>query len=476
MDARKLEQIIIKPKVDAIITSPPYYNLKDYGYPEQIGFGRNYSDYLDDLANVFSQCYKVSKQTASMWVIIDTFKENGRLMPLPLDICAKMNEKKIGWILRDIIIWNKGKTLPWSRKGQLRNIFEYILFFTKSDNYKYYIDRIKISDPAELKEWWVKYPERYNPLGKVPSDIWTFLIPTQGSWGHGFLRHFNPFPIKLIERILLLSTDEGDVILDPFAGSGAVLAVAENMNRKAIGLEMKEEYVNMYKQHVRKEVSEEFDIRKKELATLEETRRKLEDLIKRLRLLKYPKTLVRRLQLQGITHKELPINSIFVIANAPAKQNSKSSSNKFHFLNEDIFLLLERDVNRKKLIKEIQPVMSKPPLSKFGISANLSFFTREEFLTMFNKKPLFDENQLWMYVRGTFFMFHSKTSLERWKQESKLAYWRDYFRNGVPPILSNIRVYQNPINSKKIILREPELTINDLLSYILERNSSVVSI
>ncbi|MFH1194431.1 MAG: site-specific DNA-methyltransferase [bacterium] len=165
LDARQLLNTIKLPLVDLIITSPPYADLKNYGTRDQIGFGQNYEmEYLPALKNVFFQCYATTKENGAMWIVVDTFKKYGQLKLLPFDvarICAEC-----GWILRDIIIWDKGKTLPWSHKGQLRNRFEYILFFTKTNNYKYYVDRIK--DPIDLKEWWVKYPERYSQKEKNP--------------------------------------------------------------------------------------------------------------------------------------------------------------------------------------------------------------------------------------------------------------------------------------------------------------------
>src|SRR5207253_1419630 len=142
----------------------------------------------------------------------------------------------VGWLLKDIIIWNKTRTLPWSGHGQFRRIFEYILFFAKTSAFKYHVDRIK--EPDDLKEWWVKYPERYSPKGKVPSSIWTFPIPVQGSFSRSNFRHFCPFPSSLIERILLLTTDLGDCVFDPFAGSGVVLAQAKAMGRRFIGCDV----------------------------------------------------------------------------------------------------------------------------------------------------------------------------------------------------------------------------------------------
>ena len=155
-DARDLSSISKENDIDVTITSPPYGHLKDYGSSKQIGRGQSYEEYLDSLVTIFGQIYQFTRDTGSLWVVVDTFKSKSKIKLLPFDLSSRL--EKIGWILRDIIIWDKTKTLPWSRRGQLRNVFEYILFFTKTEKYKYHIERIK--ETEALEECWVRYPER----------------------------------------------------------------------------------------------------------------------------------------------------------------------------------------------------------------------------------------------------------------------------------------------------------------------------
>src|SRR3989344_275632 len=185
-DARTLSKVVSN-DIDLVLTSPPYFDLKDYGSANQIGYGQAYDDYLNDMERVLKQCFKVTKDTGSMWLIVDTLKKSGQFKLLPFDLC-KIAEKA-GWKLQEIIIWEKDRTLPYSRKGEMRNIFEYVLFFVKTNDFKYYPKRITDFD---LKEWWIKYPERYSTGGKIPTDIWKFPIPVQGSWGSSYIRHFCP--------------------------------------------------------------------------------------------------------------------------------------------------------------------------------------------------------------------------------------------------------------------------------------------
>lgn len=103
-----------------------------------------------------------------------------------------------------------------------------------------------------MKKWWIRYPERYNPKGKAPDEIWDYGIPIQGSWGNGYVKHFCPLPTDMIGNMIQLTSDEGDVILDPFAGTGSVLVQAAYMNRKYVGSELNREYINMFHNYFEK--------------------------------------------------------------------------------------------------------------------------------------------------------------------------------------------------------------------------------
>lgn len=233
-----------------ILTSPPYFDIKNYGdAPNQIGHKQTYQQYLNDVAGVLQQCYQLSGDEATLWLVIDTVTRGGRTYPLPFDLDRTMTRyrRRKTWILRDIIIWNKYKNIPWHAKGRFRSQFEYILFFSKGEDYAYHLDRVR--EIADYKKWWLTYPERYNPNGKPPSDVWDFTIPIRG-WGNGYQRHLCPFPFPLVERVLSLSSDEGDLILDPFAGSGSVIALARQMNRRAIGIDINPRYKEQFETEV----------------------------------------------------------------------------------------------------------------------------------------------------------------------------------------------------------------------------------
>lgn len=233
-DARRLTEVLSStdPRVDVVITSPPYWDLKDYKIPNQIGYGQTKGKYLADMGKVLGDCLIVTKPTGSLWVVVDTYREGGELQLLPLELAERARE--VGWKLRDLIVWDKQYSLPWHSKGHLRNVSELVLFMTKSDDFKYYVERIKTLD--EISKWWVDFPERFNPKGKTPTNIWSIPIRPRGTWRKpSELDHYCSFPTALVARIIELTTDLGDLVMDPFAGSGVVLAQAAAMGRHYIG-------------------------------------------------------------------------------------------------------------------------------------------------------------------------------------------------------------------------------------------------
>ncbi|HUI29333.1 MAG TPA: site-specific DNA-methyltransferase [Candidatus Acidoferrales bacterium] len=288
-DARKSKQIFLKhgyPKPTLILTSPPYHDIKNYGNSKnQLGFNQTYEQYLKDVANVFQQCYEISKLNATFWLVVDTIRKNGSTVTLPFDINNKLHElyKNDTWNLKEIIVWNKYKNTPWQAKGRLKNQFEYILFFTKGRNFKYRIDKTR--EITDYKNWWLTYPERYNSNGKVPSNIWEFTIPIRG-WGNSRQEHMCPFPFPLIERILSISSDKGDMIFDPFVGSGSTLALANEMGRRAIGFDVNSKYKREFEEDVLVGARLYWSKRKQELDTVKKKISKFRSINLSLRKLK----------------------------------------------------------------------------------------------------------------------------------------------------------------------------------------------
>lgn len=372
-DARNLKKKIKSSSLDVTITSPPYFDMKDYGHSDQIGFGQTYDTYLKDLQKIFKDVYDSTKNSGSLWVIIDTFKRDGVVIPLPFDFAREIS--LVGWKLQDIIVWKKDKTVPWSNKGTTRKIFEYVLFFSKEANFKYYSERArKITD---LKEWWIRYPERYNPSGKSLEEIWEFSIPTQGSWGDGYVRHFCPLPEDLVRQIITLTTNEGDIVFDPFSGSGTVPAQAAFMLRKYYGYELNINYIEMFESYLKKNLKSRQRSYTASKISLDENifKKNIID----LRILKYIRVLAKKLKSSGIF-----VEKIW------AEYSKSAPSGKYEIASAIYTLLLDNKQSSKEINNAIDEIIKHPPLSKFGISPQFILLNDEkEFIDSLPNSELF---------------------------------------------------------------------------------------
>lgn len=349
-DARLLTESV-KDKVDVIITSPPYFDMKDYGSDNQIGYGQQYADYLSDMRQVLKQCFEVSKDTGCLWMVVDTLKKEGSIKLLPFDLADEA--KRSGWILQDIIIWKKDRTLPFSRRGETRNIFEYVLYFVKSNDFKYYPERISSVD---IKEWWIKYPERYGLNGKALTDIWEFPIPVQGSWGKSYVRHFCPLPAKMIDQIIELCSDKGDIIFDPFAGSGAVLAEAYRLDRQFIGCDLSTNYRQMFYDYLPTVKAGTSGNKDEMLKTV------LSETLLGLRVLKWPSALLK-------SYKKSYPDMFDDIEGIIVNENDRTS---------EIDYVVVTKGNQRRIRETLGLMASKAPFTKYGLKPTLSFTTRLE--------------------------------------------------------------------------------------------------
>ena len=355
----------------------PTRTKRTMGGSNQIGYGQTYLQYLADMHDIFRGCQRVAKNTATMWLVLDTFRKEGQLRLLPFELADRAQDA--GWQLQEVIIWDKHRTLPWSHHGQMRNVFEYILTFSRGPQFKYYLDRIRES--ADLKEWWVNYPERYHPTGKAPQNIWSFDIPVQGSWGNGVVRHANPFPLDLVERILRLTTDESDLVLDPFAGVGSVLAQATVMGRRAIGFELNADHAEQYERlltHARQRWAHR------------QTPVDYSSVIPRLRMLKYAKQLHHRAK--DAWRSKGTVDAIVVLRRLLRDDERTTNT---HWGMRTVFItsdeLSGRD--RKAFAKAASEIGSKRPLSKYGLAVEIQFKGPAE---------LSIAHPLWRYDEGQF--------------------------------------------------------------------------
>ena len=348
-DSRCLLEILPEGvQVQTTITSPPYFDMKDYGVEGQVGFGQKYEEYLEDLKEIFAQIYTVTKDDGTLWIVIDTFKRDHAVVTLPFDLVQKLNS--VGWKLQEIIIWKKDKTVPWSSKGFMQRKFEYVLFFSKQNNYKTNKDQVRIYDTQQLKKWWVKYPERYNPKAKALDEIWEFPIPVQGSWGTEYIRHFCPLPKEMVATMISISTDEEDVVFDPFAGSGAVMSQSAYMKRTYLGIEINPQYINMFEAYLKSTI----ESGKKEYYSYMNTMDQVafETTIQNLRALKYGRILLNNIE------KDYGINDLKIYVQRTESSISSKIKVEYTFIGRQL---------DDEFYRMISTYTNRPPLSKYGI-------------------------------------------------------------------------------------------------------------
>ncbi len=335
----------------SILTSPPYLDMHDYGNTSPIGArGQPLSEYLVQMSRLFEDCGHISTPDATMWLVAGAIRRNGRLIALPdkLATCAE----QAGWVLRESITWDKQKALPWTHHGELRDVTEQVLLFSKADDFRFDADDLRSPIPNSV--WWRRFPERYSPNGRMPTNLWSIPIPTQGSWT-GLRSHICPFPEELTHRMLSLTTIRGDTVLDPLAGIGSVPAMAEAMGRTGYGLELTAEYAKRYEQT--------FESAKRFLALLEDDSRHRDafrETIIELRLLKFAKLLGKQVTEAG-----------FGVSWVRAGKSCRQPAYSFQVASGDFELVLNDESVREPALAAARHAIQRKPLSKFGIDADI---------------------------------------------------------------------------------------------------------
>lgn len=404
-DSRLLCKSLNDNSVATTITSPPYFDLKDYGSLDQIGFGQTYEQYITDLGEIFSEVHRATKADGSLWIVIDTFRRDREVLPLPFDLASKL--KEAGWILRDIVIWKKDRTLPWSHPGTTRKIFEYILVFSKGRNeFRFDPDAHRSID--DLKKWWVRYPERYNPRGKSLEEVWTYDIPTQGSWGSEYIRHFCPLPEELVSRIIQITTAEGDVVFDPFSGSGTVPCISAKLRRAYLGFELNAEYVKMFEKHLVSQKTECLIPKKADLSVKD-----FEATILKLRVLKFGRLIVKALERLEIAPEKIRVFAF---------EDPELPSEKQKICRAKYVVVGSKARIGGKTLRELNDLISRPPFSKFGVQATVERRDSKFEIGEFSSSPV---------IYG-----YSKTNSHAYQREYK----SDATEELVHPLLSPIGI------------------------------------
>ena len=238
--------------VQLCVTSPPYNIGKVYERGSFASFG-DYCEWMDD---VLRAIYAKLAPNGSLCLQVGNHISNGRVKPLDYVFAPILEE--IGFVLRNRIIWKFNFGLHAQRR--LSGRYETLLWLTKSDDYKFNLDPIRVEQIYPGK----RHPSRKgakagapsgNPRGKNPSDFWTF-DPEAAFFGDSVwdipnvkanhpekTTHPCQFPNELADRCILAFSDVGDIVLDPFVGTGTTAICAEARERIGLGIEIKADYV-----------------------------------------------------------------------------------------------------------------------------------------------------------------------------------------------------------------------------------------
>jgi DNA modification methylase len=287
--------------IDCVVSSPPYFGLRDYGVDEQFGLEKTYQDYLANTVKVFETFKPKLKGTATIWWNVgDSYSSGSRtsttnqslrgnkdygvtrtpiqknikekdLLMIPNRVAIALQEA--GWYIRSEIIWHKPNPMPESVRDRPTSCHEKIWLITK--NKKYYYDHEAIKEPCtestkkRYESGWNGNEERDYVNGKQnhfskyigteksktdalkgrnKRNVWTVTTkPFKGA-------HFATFPKDLIEPCIKAGCPEGGVVLDPFGGSGTTGIVAALNNRNAILVELNPKYIKIAEDRIDKEL------------------------------------------------------------------------------------------------------------------------------------------------------------------------------------------------------------------------------
>lgn len=239
--------------IQAVVTSPPYWGVRDYGIDGQIGLEPTLEQYMNKLVSIFAEIKRVLKDNGVLWLNIgDSYTSGNRgyraydkknparemasgrpntpaglkrkdLIGIPWKLAFALQSD--GWYLRSDIIWHKPNAMPESVKDRPVRSHEYIFMLSKSE--KYYYDYTAVLEPGVTTE------------KRRMRSVWSInTSPFPGE-------HFATFPISLISPCILSATKENDFVLDPFFGSGTLGLVCNDNARNFIGVELNPEYVKI---------------------------------------------------------------------------------------------------------------------------------------------------------------------------------------------------------------------------------------
>lgn len=255
----KLKEVPNK-SIQCVVTSPPYWNLRNYDNKNEIGQEKEPENYIKSLVKIFNQVKRVLKDNGVVWLNLgDTYLKK-QLVGIPFKVAFALQDN--GWFLRQDIIWSKPNPFPESIKDRCTKSHEYIFMLSK--NARYYYDNEAIKEDSmnigqtnqrfggnkygndKSGDYLIYSGKKYTDSGKRNKrDVWD--IATSKFSG----LHFATFPTEIPEICIKATSKEGDVVLDMFAGAGTTGLVADRLNRNAVLIELNPEYAEIINNRIK---------------------------------------------------------------------------------------------------------------------------------------------------------------------------------------------------------------------------------
>lgn len=261
--------------IQCIVTSPPYFGLREYAVSDslaQLEFGREEDPgaYVLKLVALFQELRRVLLPTGTLWLNLGDTYRGGQLLGMPWRVALALQEA--GWILRSEVIWNKTNAMPSSVKNRPTTAHEHLFLFAKSQQYFYDADAVRephVTFTAESRMrggrnhfgkangtpengknkgntnlHTGRWDQAFHPLGRNKRTVWNIPLSKFRD------AHFAVFPEQLVDICIRAGTAVGDLVLDPFMGSGTTAIVARRLGRHFLGLELLPQYAEMTMQRV----------------------------------------------------------------------------------------------------------------------------------------------------------------------------------------------------------------------------------
>lgn len=271
-DVRKKLTELPDSSVNCVITSPPYWGLRDYEQKEQLGLEPTPDEYVSKMVEIFREMKRVLTPDGTFWLNIGDSYSNSKikdikskdLVGIPWMIAFAL--RLDGWYLRQDIIWSKPNPMPEPTKDRCVKSHEHIFLLTKSSKYFFNYEAIReprVSSSNNHQFGGKKYNDSnnmiYKSIGSIyksdgkrnKRDVWS--VPTQPFKGS----HFAVMPEALVKPCILAGSKEGDTVLDPFFGAGTTGLVALKNNRKYIGIELNPEYAKIAENRIKEVIKNE---------------------------------------------------------------------------------------------------------------------------------------------------------------------------------------------------------------------------